>query len=153
VSAPAQRRGRLLIVDDQPDILEGMKALMELEGLDVTTHDSMITLPFIVREADPDVILLDISLPALSGTALFRMGSKRLLRTDASIILFSGRSPQELQRLTKEYGAHGFVSKSEDSMAIIARVQTWIAERRAIRITKAPEAANVQIRTASPAVQ
>jgi DNA-binding NarL/FixJ family response regulator len=127
--------------------------LMETEGLDVTTHDSMITLPFVVREANPDVILLDISLPALSGTALFRTGSRRLLRTDASIILFSGRSPQELEKLTKELGAHGFVSKSEDSMAIVARVQTWIAERRAIRMTNVSEVANVKIRTASPAVQ
>jgi DNA-binding NarL/FixJ family response regulator len=153
VSAQTERRGRVLIVDDQPDILAGMKALMEMEGLDVTTHDSMITLPFVVREANPDVILLDISLPALSGAALFRMGSQRLLRTDASIILFSGRSPQELERLTKEYGAHGFVSKSEDSMAIVARVQTWIAERRAIRTANVSEVANVKIRTASPVVQ
>jgi DNA-binding response OmpR family regulator len=143
MSAQTERPGRVLIVDDQPDILEGMKALMEMEGLDVTTHDSIITLPFVVRQADPDVILLDLSLPALSGEALFRTGLHRLLRTDAPLILFSGRSPQELEQLTKDFGADGFASKSEDSMEIVRRVQTWIAERRAIRMTKESEAANV----------
>lgn len=144
-----RRRGRVLIVDDQPEILEGMKALMELEGIDVTTHNSIITLPFIIRKADPDVILLDMSLPALSATALLR-DSRRVLRTDASIILFSGRSAVELAALTKELGAHGYLTKSEDSMTIVGRVQGWIHERRALRATEQSEVLNVAARTASP---
>jgi DNA-binding response OmpR family regulator len=149
MSAQPAQRGRVLIIDDQRDILEGMKALMEIEGIDVTTHDSLITLPFMIREADPDVILLDISLPALSGSALFRNGSQRLLRTDASIILFSGRPAGELAMLAKDLGAHGYVTKSEDSLAIVARVQGWIQERRALRAAKGNEAPNVALRTAS----
>ncbi|MEA2162377.1 MAG: hypothetical protein QOK37_504 [Thermoanaerobaculia bacterium] len=150
MSAQTKRRGRVLIVDDQPDILEGMKLLLELEGMDVTTHESIITLPFIIREADPDVILLDVSLPALSSPALLRVGPQRLLRTDASIILFSGRSAGELAAMAKELGAHSYITKSEDSMTIVTRVQAWIHERRALRAAKENEAPYVAVRAASP---
>jgi len=149
MSAQPQQRGRVLIVDDHPDILEGMRMLLEVEGIDVTTHDSIITLPFLIREADPDVILLDISLPALSGSALFRNGLHRLLRTDASIILFSGRAAGELAALADEFGAHGYITKSEDSLAIVARVKSWIHERRNLRASKEIEALNVVVRTTS----
>src|SRR5437763_16828787 len=98
-------RGRVLIVDDEPELLEGMKTLLDMEGIDVIIHGSMITLPLILREADPDVVLLDISMPALSGTSALRNGLRRLLRTDGALVLFSGRSPRELTTAAEELGA------------------------------------------------
>ena len=153
MNAQPKQRGRVLIVDDQTDILEGMKALLEIEGMDVITHDSMITLPLVLREADPDVILLDIGLPALSGSALFKLGRKRLLRTDASVILFSGRSAGELETLAGEFGADGFVTKSQDPMEIVARIQTWIGQHRAQRASQVNGGSHVATRTASPAAR
>lgn len=149
MSARDGTRGRVLIVDDQHDLLEGMKALLEISGVDVVLHDSMITLPLILREADPDVVLLDLSLPALSGTAALRQGLKRLLRTDATLILFSGRSPNELAPMTEELGADGFITKAQDPMAIVNHLQTLIDHRRLLRATYRNEASNVATHTAS----
>lgn len=126
-----------------------MKALLEISGIDVILHDSMITLPLIVRDADPDVVLLDISFPALSGTAAFRQGLRRLLRTDASLILFSGRSAIELAPMTEEAGADGFISKAQEPMEIINRIQTLIDHRRLLRATIRNEVSNEATRTAS----
>jgi DNA-binding response OmpR family regulator len=149
MSARDQTRGRVLIVDDQHDLLEGMKALLEFSGIDVILHDSMITLPLILRDADPDVVLLDVSLPALSGATAFRQGLKRLLRTDASLVLFSGRSPGELSTMAEEFGADGFISKGQDPMEIVSRLQAWIDRRRLQRATQRNEVSNVATRTAS----
>jgi DNA-binding response OmpR family regulator len=149
MSARDETRGRVLIVDDQHDLLEGMKALLEISGVDVVLHDSMITLPLILREADPDVVLLDVSLPALSSTAALRQGLRRLLRTDALLVLFSGRSPNELALLSEELGADGFIAKGQEPMEIITRIQTLIDRRRLLRVTYQNEASNVAIHTAS----
>lgn len=149
MSARNQRKGRVLIVDDQPDLLEGMKTLLEMSGVDVVMHDSMITLPLILRQADPDVVLLDVSLPALSSTAALRQGLRRLLRTDASLILFSGRSPSELAQLTEDLGADGFITKAQEPMEIITHIQTLIDHRRLLRVTNRSEASNVATLTAS----
>jgi DNA-binding response OmpR family regulator len=150
MSAGSARRGRVLIVDDHPEILEGLKTLLELEGMDVTTHESMITLPLIIRKADPDVILLDLSFKALSGESFFRLGRERLLRnTDAFVILFSGRPASELAELAEEFGADGVMPKSEDVLQLVARVQTWIAQRQALRIAREGRDSHVTTRSAS----
>ena len=150
MSAVDETRGRVLIVDDQHDLLEGMKMLLEMSGIDVILHDSMITLPLIIRKADPDLILLDLSFHALSGESFFRLGRERLLpHTDALVILFSGRPASELAALAEEFGADGVMPKSEDVMQLVARVQTWIAQHRALRAARGRRASNVATRTAS----
>ena len=149
-SAIPMPRGRVLIVDDHPEILEGMKMLLEMEGMDVTTHDSVITLPLILRKADPEVILLDLSLPALSGESLFTLGRKRLLRhTDAFVILFSGRPLAELAANAEAFGADGVLPKSEDAMQAVARVKTWIEQHRALRTARGMETTDVTTGSAS----
>lgn len=142
--------GRVLIIDDHPEILAGLKALLELEGMEVTTHDSMITLPLMIRQADPEVILLDLSFKALSGESFFRLGRERLLRnSDALVILFSGRPASELATLADEFGADGVMPKSEEVMQLVARVRTWVAQYRALRAARGREVANVAACSAS----
>jgi two-component system alkaline phosphatase synthesis response regulator PhoP len=148
IAVSGVRRRRVLIVDDEPDLLEGMKWMLELEGIDVILHDSMITLPLILRDADPDLVLLDVSLPALSGTAALRSGLRKLLRTDAALVLFSGRSQSELAKLTQELGADGFITKADEPMDIISRIQTWIDRRMLKRANDRSEGPNAAHRTA-----
>jgi DNA-binding response OmpR family regulator len=142
MSAIPNCRGRVLIVDDEPEMLEGMKMLLEIEGIDVIFHESMITLPLILREARPDVVLLDISLPALSGTVALRSGLRKLLRTDGAILLFSGRSHRELKLMVQELGADGFIAKSDDPIEIVRRIQLWIDRSRLKRATERSEGSN-----------
>jgi len=149
MNAGTESRGRVLIVDDHIEILAGMKALLELEGMDVTTHDSMITLPLVLRKANPEVILLDLSFGALSGESFFRLGRERMLcGTDALVILFSGRPLPELAALAEEFGADGVMPKSDDAMQVVERVKTLIKQRRALRAIRGKKESHVATRTA-----
>jgi len=109
----------------------------------------MITLPFILRDAAPEVILLDLNLGGLSGQSFFQIDRKRLLRTDAAVLLFSGRPAHELAAMAEDLGADGFVAKSQESMEIVARVRTSIEQHRALRAAGARKESNVISRTAS----
>jgi DNA-binding NarL/FixJ family response regulator len=122
----------VLIVDDEPERMVGIQALLECEEMEVIVHPSLITLPLLLRAIDPDVILLDLSMPALSGAAAFANRRHRL-NTDAPVILFSGRDSGELARLVEDLGADGFLCKSEEGNAIVHRLKTWIRNRRALR--------------------
>jgi DNA-binding response OmpR family regulator len=123
--------GRVLIVDDEPDLVAGIRLLLEAEELEVVVHSSLITLPLLLRTINPDLILLDLSMPALSGSAAF--ANRKCLRTDAPIVLFSGRGSQELSQLVEELGADGFLCKSEEPNAVVHRVKTWIRNRRTLQ--------------------
>ena len=125
-------RGRVLIVDDESELLEGLAFLLREEGIEVEIHESIITLPLVVRKIDPDVILLDLSMPALSGSAVFAMGRKRL-GSDAPLVLFSGCAAHELAKRAEELGADGFLSKAQEPLDLVARIESWIDHRRAVR--------------------
>jgi DNA-binding response OmpR family regulator len=124
-------RPKVLIVDDQPDLLEGLIALLGEEGIDAAVHESIITLPLVLRKIDPDLILIDLSMPALSGEAVFKMSRARL-GSDAPLVLFSGRAAHELAKRAEELGADGFLAKSQEPLDLIARIQSWIDHRRAV---------------------
>lgn len=125
-------RGRVLIVDDESELLEGLAFLLREEGIEVEIHESIITLPLVVRKIDPDLILLDLSMPALSGSAVFAMGRKRL-GSDAPLVLFSGCAAHELAKRAEELGADGFLSKTQEPLDLVARIESWIDHRRAVR--------------------
>jgi DNA-binding NarL/FixJ family response regulator len=129
----ARGAGRVLAVDDQPDLLDGLKMLLEMEGITLIVHDSMITLPLIIRDADPDVILLDLSLPALQGDAAMRLLRSNRLKTDAVLLLFSGRGSQELATLAESLGADGFIAKSDDAVDMVRALENWINHHRVLR--------------------
>jgi two-component system, cell cycle response regulator DivK len=59
---------RLLIVDDEPDFLESVAALLEIEGFEVSTHCDPRSAVAAVRDGfKPDVVLLDFRMPGLNG--------------------------------------------------------------------------------------
>src|SRR5438552_954688 len=121
-----KRRPRLLLIDDDETIATGMKDILEAGGIKVFWRSSVITLPLEMRSINPDLILLDLGMPALSGTLLLEAGVRRILRSDAPIALFSGRSPRELSQLTEQYGLAGFISKSDELAEVVCSIQVML---------------------------
>jgi len=67
LSAPALKKLRILIVDDNRDIAESLALLLEIDGYLVRTAYDSLTALDIARAERPDVILLDIGLPEMDG--------------------------------------------------------------------------------------
>lgn len=77
---------KILVVDDDEDILEVVKWILTSHGFDVHTHPTGLNVPEVVMKYVPDIILLDIRLPGKSGTEV----CKELKQTyPTPIILFS----------------------------------------------------------------
>lgn len=97
----------ILVLDDSPVCLE--LARSELEGLGtVLTTESAIGFSALVRKLAPDVIVLDVNMPALNGDRV-----ARLLRDTCQcpIILFSTMQEHELRQLAQSCGASGWLRK------------------------------------------
>lgn len=124
---------RILIIDDEPMLAEGIKQLLELDGLVVHVEPSLITLPFIFRRFDPDLVLLDLSMPALGADAYFAARGKQSESFSPPAVLYSGRSRRELTRLAEQLGADGCISKEEDLTDIVRRIHAHAAHGRALK--------------------
>ena len=115
---------RVLIVEDDPDLLLGLKDNLEAESFDVVTAtDGEAGLDRAIRDR-PDAIVLDITLPRLNGFDLCRSLRQRGLRTP--ILMLTARSQESDKILGLELGADDYVTKPFSINELLARVRVMI---------------------------
>lgn len=100
---------KILIIDDDEDILEAVSLILANAGFDVATHNTGLGVPAKVVQCNPDAILLDITLPGKPGTEVCKELSKT---SDTPIIFFSANADKG--KVLKECDAYDFISKPFD---------------------------------------
>ncbi len=119
-------RAKVMIVDDSELILAMTKDALETAGFDVVTRDSPIGTSAAVKAEKPHCLMVDISMPALSGTELVKLIGKRK-DDNLKIILHSSKEEEELKRLTEECGADGYIKKNNDMSALAEGVRSILS--------------------------
>jgi FixJ family two-component response regulator len=117
--------GKVLILDDDEVILEGLSLALEHVGLEVRTTSSPFELPFLLRREKPDVALIDLCMPSLTGQRVFEALAPSL-RGKTNFLIFSGRVDTDLGVMAAENGAVDFLSKADDLDAIVRRIVFWV---------------------------
>lgn len=100
--------GRAIVVDDHAAFRASARRLLELTGYDVVAEagDGASGLA-LVRELQPELVLLDVALPDMSGFDV----AEALAGGTAAVVLVSSRDPADLGRRARESGAVGFIPK------------------------------------------
>jgi DNA-binding NarL/FixJ family response regulator len=112
---------RAIVVDDHAAFRASARRLLELTGYDVVAEagDGASGLA-LVRDLEPELVLLDVALPDMSGFDV----ADALADGPSAIVLVSSRDPADLGRRARESGAAGFISKdqlSEESIRAMLR--------------------------------
>lgn len=125
MSSDTPRTPKILLIDDDPLIVDAMTAYFKMLGIEVLTSSSVFEIPFLIGRERPEIVLLDIGMPLLDGPQIMQSLGERL-RQSTHFILFSGRSRRELAVLAEQLGAVDCISKGEDMSSIERRVRYWI---------------------------
>jgi phosphate regulon transcriptional regulator PhoB len=129
--ARASRPGRVLVVEDEPDVAELLRYNLAREGWDVVTaHDGAEALRR-AREAQPDVVLLDIMVPQLNGWEVCRRLKQDAETRAIPIIMVTGRVEEGDKVLGFELGADDYVTKPFSPRELLARIRAVIRRGRA----------------------
>jgi signal transduction histidine kinase/ActR/RegA family two-component response regulator len=121
VHAPP-RRGRVLVVDDEPALRLTSKRILERQGYDVIDAESGAQAIERFREDHDAVVVLDMSMPGMGGAACFR--ELRAIDPGARVLLVSGYAIQDEIRGCLQDGACGFVPKPFTSATLVEAVET-----------------------------
>ena len=117
---------RVLIVDDEPDIVELIEFSLKLENIEcITAYDGEEGLSR-AKEENPDLIILDIMLPKMNGYKI-----ARLLKFDESykhipIIMLTARTQQSDVALGKETGADEYVPKPFSMDELVGMIKKYL---------------------------
>jgi DNA-binding response OmpR family regulator len=122
-----ERPLRVFIVDDSAMQLELTARTLRLEGFEVTTASSSFGVTNKVRTFEPDIVLLDVEIPGLSGDRLLEVARKHA-PPGTRFILYSACDESRLRELAREVEADGWISKSVSTQTLVGRLRRLFGE-------------------------
>lgn len=115
---------KVLVVDDDPLVLRILKDKLSEAGYLVTTTSSGFGATTLVDEQRPDVVIIDVMLPALPGQRIAALIRERMKKV--KVMLYSSKEEQELAAIAKDAGADAYLKKSDDYDALRAEVKKLV---------------------------
>jgi len=126
-------REKLLVVDDEEDILELLRYNLEREGYSVVTAQSGEEAVELAGIVSPDLILLDLMLPGINGLDVCRILSRGENTALIPIIILTARAEEADIVAGLELGADDYISKPFSPRVVTARVRSVLRRGRRTR--------------------
>jgi DNA-binding response OmpR family regulator len=119
----------VLVVDDEPSILETTRFILESEGYRVlTARDGDEALDTLQRERPP-VVLLDVMLPKRNGFEVCRLIKQDPALSGTFVLILTARGQKADEAMAIEAGADTYMRKPFDDEEILARLEAVFAAR------------------------
>ncbi len=130
----AASKGRLLVVEDEVNLLEGIRTVLELEGYDVITAENGAQALEQLRRGHPlpDLIVSDIMMPVMSGSELLTEVRKNPDWITIPFIFLTARSEKTDVQLSKQLGADDYLIKPFDPPDLLIAVEARLSRIKAI---------------------
>jgi len=120
-TAPQPPAGRVLLVDDEPDQVALLRAMLTPLGMEVTTAESAEQALQVFRRHPVDLVVTDLHLPAASGIDLIRQ--LRQVETPPAVVLITGEGSVASAVEALKLGATDYLQKPIDPMRLVTLVQ------------------------------
>src|SRR5688572_28141684 len=138
-------KSKILIVEDEPAMIAGLRDNFEYEGYEVISADDGVTGLERALSDNPDLVVLDVMMPRMSGLDVCKQ--LKVKRPSMPIIMLTARG-QEIDKVVGlELGADDYVTKPFSVRELMARVKAVL--RRASAPAASPEIYRFKIGRAS----
>ncbi|UYZ58989.1 response regulator transcription factor [Hymenobacter latericus] len=127
---------KILVVDDDPDIVELLEYNLRKEGYDVATAPDGRKALEVAQQFSPDIVLLDVMMPHLDGIAACRELRAMPKFKDTYILFLTARSEEFSEVAAFDAGADDYLSKPIKPRALMSRLAAVV--RRDLEPTGAP---------------
>lgn len=116
-------KGRILIVEDEPDILELVRYNLIQAGFEVMVTDDGEKALEIIRKFPPELLVLDLMLPGMDGLEVCKLLKQDSLTRELPILILSARKEEVDRIIGFELGADDFLVKPFSPRELVLRVQ------------------------------
>ncbi|NYS61340.1 response regulator transcription factor [Vreelandella salicampi] len=116
----------VLVVDDEPNIVLSLEFLMEQAGFQVTTAEDGEQALESVKNAQPDLILLDISLPGISGFDVLEQLRGQPDTASLPIIMLTAHGREVEREKGMALGADDYITKPFSTQTLVEKVKALL---------------------------
>jgi CheY-like chemotaxis protein len=124
---------KVLVIDDDAELLETAAQLLAQRGFRVVTHSESYNRLNAVRVHRPDLVLMDVNMPFVPGDEIVKLLKDDPDLAEIPVLLFSSNDERSLRLTAREVGAAGYVSKSQMGWQFAAVVERQLLAYRASR--------------------
>lgn len=119
---------KVLVVDDEPNIVLSLEFLMQQAGFDVTTALDGESALALVNENPPDLVLLDISLPGISGFEVLEQLRNQACFKRLPIVMLTAHGREVEREKGLALGADDYITKPFSTRQLVEKVQALLNE-------------------------
>ena len=118
---------RVLVIEDEPNIIEALSFILSRDGWTVHTHSDGVNANERIRATPPDLVILDVMLPGKSGFDILRD-----LRADPEmqalpVLMLTARGQTRDRELAEKLGVNRFITKPFSNAEVIENVRALVA--------------------------
>lgn len=123
------KNAKILIVDDQPSNVELLLQVLKLDGYKNlrSTTDSREVLST-CEEFDPDLLLLDLQMPSMSGLQVMEQLKARENKRYFPVLVITSQSDPDIRDRVLSNGARGFMGKPVNLLEVLNQVRSLLEE-------------------------
>ena len=114
---------RVLLIEDEPNILEAISYILTKDGWTVHTHSNGETAMAKVMQGVPDLIILDVMLPGRSGYDILRDLRAQAETKDVPVMMLTARGQAKDREMAASLGATRFMTKPFSNAEVLESVR------------------------------
>ena len=118
---------RVLLIEDEPNIIEAISFLLSRDGWTVHTHSDGETAMEKVTQSAPELIILDVMLPGRSGYDILRDLRGAPATANVPVMMLTARGQARDRELAESLGATQFMTKPFSNAEVLDSVRTLAA--------------------------
>ncbi|MEM6729651.1 MAG: response regulator [Pseudomonadota bacterium] len=119
---------RVLLIEDEPNIIEAIRFILSRDGWAVDTHSDGATALAAVARRMPDVIILDAMLPNRSGFEILRDLRDQEDTKDLPVLMLTARGQAKDRERAEEAGVSHYMTKPFSNSEVLERVRALSAD-------------------------
>jgi two-component system cell cycle response regulator len=124
----AKAEKKILVVEDDPDLLRGLEVRLKASGYTVFTAADAKSAVSAAQKQEPDVILLDIGLPDSNGFAVMKQLKSLTPPLKIPVVIITGRDPLENEQRAIDSGVQAFLRKPIDNYVLLRMLSQILRE-------------------------
>ncbi|RYH11999.1 response regulator transcription factor [Tropicimonas sp. IMCC6043] len=118
---------RVLLVEDEPNIIEAIRFILSRDGWRVDTHADGATAVEAVRARVPDVLVLDVMLPGKSGFDILKELRASPATETLPVLMLTAKGQSRDRELAERYGVNRFMTKPFANSEVLESVNALFA--------------------------
>jgi DNA-binding response OmpR family regulator len=121
--------GRVLLIEDEPNIIEAIRFILSRDGWRVDTHSDGATALAAISNRRPDIVILDVMLPNRSGFDILRDLRNAPETAELPVLMLTARGQKADRELAERRGVSRFMTKPFSNAEVLASVRELVGGR------------------------